>query len=529
MGAMRPAPGSGRDSRGSTPPRSGNLARSPAMGSSSTDAFAWTASPCRALSGLAVLQVSCGSRHTLATVEGGEAYSWGWGACGQLGHGDDHSVGCPRVIEALKTGEGDAALGPVSWVSAGGIHSAAVLEGGRVFTWGGSSYGQLGLGPAVTTQGMQPLPGKVMLSETESPLGSPRVSATGLTRHSSMTQKAAVLAMETAPKTELLAKTVVCGGMHTAALTAEGVVYCWGRADSGQLGIGAAWVHETSSGVMGVEWPRRVRGLLEGRRTESIACGGFHTAAVTTDGECYTWGKEDFGMLGCSNAALLKGGLFQPHRVTLQDMTDVSHAEQGNGSGGGKQKAKAVACGGWHTAVVGEKGGVWMCGRGEYGRLGLGDQKSQWHLTPAPLERGPIPAPVPPSPRSAASAVPASDKPGGAVHGFGGTADSSAAVVPPSPPPVAEIGGGPAVRTTDPARMVALGGSHSLVMTSSGRVFGFGRQDDGRLGVEMNTEEVDSGSMLPLEISDLQLEGWRVQSISAGGVHSAAILARRPE
>ncbi|CAM9702753.1 unnamed protein product [Ectocarpus sp. 8 AP-2014] len=77
--------------------------------------------------------------------------------------------------------------------------------------------------------------------------------------------------------------------------------------------------------------------------------------------------------------------------------------------------------------------------------------------------------------------------------------------------------------------MVALGGSHSLVMTSSGRVFGFGRQDDGRLGVEVNTEEAGSGSMLPLEISDLQLEGWRVQSISAGGVHSAAILARRPE
>lgn len=40
--------------------------------------------PFRALSGLAVLQVSCGSRHTLAVVEGGVAYSWGWGACGQV-------------------------------------------------------------------------------------------------------------------------------------------------------------------------------------------------------------------------------------------------------------------------------------------------------------------------------------------------------------------------------------------------------------------------------------------------------------
>lgn len=37
----------------------------------------------------------------------------------------------------------------------------------------------------------------------------------------------------------------------------------------------------------------------------------------------------------------------------------------------------ALACGGWHTAVIGERGGLWTCGRGEYGRLGLGDQTSQ--------------------------------------------------------------------------------------------------------------------------------------------------------
>lgn len=57
--------------------------------------------------------------------------------------------------------------------------------------------------------------------------------------------------------------------MRSALFYEKGVVYCWGRADSGQLGIGTAWVHETACGVMGVEWPRRVRGNLEGRRTVS--------------------------------------------------------------------------------------------------------------------------------------------------------------------------------------------------------------------------------------------------------------------
>lgn len=60
---------------------------------------------------------------------------------GQLGHGDDHSVLVPRRIEALSN---DAAGGQeVASVSAGGTHSAAVMTGGDVYTWGGSSYGQV--------------------------------------------------------------------------------------------------------------------------------------------------------------------------------------------------------------------------------------------------------------------------------------------------------------------------------------------------------------------------------------------------
>lgn len=61
-----------------------------------------------------------------------------------MGHGDDHGVATPKVIEALATGKDGAPLGPVTWVSAGGTHSAAVVKGGCVYTWGGSTYGQVG-------------------------------------------------------------------------------------------------------------------------------------------------------------------------------------------------------------------------------------------------------------------------------------------------------------------------------------------------------------------------------------------------
>lgn len=60
---------------------------------------------------------------------------------------------------------------------------------------------------------------------------------------------------------------------------------------------------------------------------------------------------------------------------------------------------------------------------------------------------------------------------------------------PPTPTPMPEDGAA-AVRDADRATMVALGGSHSLVLTASGKVFAFGRQEHGRLGT--GAEEVVS-------------------------------------
>lgn len=93
-------------------------------------------------------------------------------------------------------------------------------------------------------------------------------------------------------------KSTLVGGAHTAALTNEGHVYAWGRSDSGQLGIGEKWM-ETSNdaGALYVATPRRVYGF-DGEKVVQVACGAFHTAAVSESGHVFIWGKEDYGMLG---------------------------------------------------------------------------------------------------------------------------------------------------------------------------------------------------------------------------------------
>ena len=68
-----------------------------------------------------------------------EAYSWGWGKDGQLGHGDRRSEKRPALIEFL---EGSDLL----QIACGGWHSAALTNTGEVFTWGSGRCGQLGHG-----------------------------------------------------------------------------------------------------------------------------------------------------------------------------------------------------------------------------------------------------------------------------------------------------------------------------------------------------------------------------------------------
>ncbi|XP_041034419.1 RCC1 domain-containing protein 1-like isoform X1 [Carcharodon carcharias] len=48
---------------------------------------------------LEVSKVSCGSRHTAAITRGGKLFTWGWGSYGQLGHGQTDSSDLPRLVE----------------------------------------------------------------------------------------------------------------------------------------------------------------------------------------------------------------------------------------------------------------------------------------------------------------------------------------------------------------------------------------------------------------------------------------------
>ena len=87
-------------------------------------------------------QVACGDYHTLAVTELGKVYSWGCGAMGQLGLGDDRDRSVPQVVTGLDFGVDDVVAG----IDAGPTVSAAITDQGRLFMWGSGEAGQLGNG-----------------------------------------------------------------------------------------------------------------------------------------------------------------------------------------------------------------------------------------------------------------------------------------------------------------------------------------------------------------------------------------------
>ena len=81
------------------------------------------------LGGERAVSVSAGPGHSLALAADGGVWSWGDGAGGKLGHGDQQNQLLPKKIEAF-------AGQRVVAVSAGSYHSLAITADGAVFTWG---------------------------------------------------------------------------------------------------------------------------------------------------------------------------------------------------------------------------------------------------------------------------------------------------------------------------------------------------------------------------------------------------------
>jgi len=333
-----------------------------------------------ALDGKDIVAISCGSGHSLTLTSEGAILSWGRGDDGRLGHGDQGWKYEPNLVSAIKTKR-------IVFITCGSYHTAAVTHEGELYTWGGGMYGKLGHG----NENGCSVPKKV-----DSLKESFVMQVACGSRHS--------VALVWNNDTQL-AGLEPSGSFHgcPAAHYSDYVgtsVYSWGDRENGVSGLGEMDGHQY--------FPALLKNLEEKNICQITACG-FHTAAVSSFGEVYTWGEGKFGRLGhgkefnqkeplmidyepfknCHVVEVSCGGFHTAAITKDGELFTFGGGEHGQLGQGNKENysrpklvealknVKQVSCGWSHTVALAEDGSVWTFGNGDHGKLGLGDTKKE--------------------------------------------------------------------------------------------------------------------------------------------------------
>lgn len=305
--------------------------------------------------------ISCGEKHVAFVTKQGEVFCWGEGNGGKLGHKMNFDVTYPKVVESLS---GVC----VQTIACGSMLTCAITHSGELYSWGNGCV-------CDGANRSHWIPYKI----SNSLVG-------------------------------IKILKVACGEWHTAIVSSLGQLFTYGEGTFGALGHG----NQQSSFQ-----PKEVESL-KGLRVKSVACGPWHTAAIvevmvsrfksiTSSGKLFTWGDSDKGRLGHADkerklvptciaslvdcdfvqvscgrtltAALTITGLVITMGSAMNGQLGNPRAEDSTITtveGCLKNEfVKDLSSGLFHVAVLTTKGNVYTWGKGDNGRLGLGDTKDR--------------------------------------------------------------------------------------------------------------------------------------------------------
>ncbi|XP_050192982.1 probable E3 ubiquitin-protein ligase HERC4 isoform X2 [Myiozetetes cayanensis] len=143
---------------------------------------------------------------------------------------------------------------------------------------------------------------------------------------------------------------VSCGEAHTLALNDKGQVYAWGLATDGQLGLPGT--EEC------IRVPRNIKSLSEVQIVQ-VACGYYHSLALSKGSEVFSWGQNKYGQLGLGYEYKKQTS---PHMI--KSLLGIPFAQ--------------IAAGGAHSFVLTLSGAIFGWGRNKFGQLGLNDDNDRY-------------------------------------------------------------------------------------------------------------------------------------------------------
>ncbi|XP_076298134.1 regulator of chromosome condensation 1 isoform X3 [Lasioglossum baleicum] len=298
------------------------------------------------------------------STQGGVLLAFGQGDVGQLGLGEDVME---KMRPAVIPGYQDIVA-----IAAGGMHNVCLRETGEILTFGCNDEGALGRDTSVDGSETKPaavdLPGKVIQvtagdSHSAALLEDGRVFAWGSFRDSHGSMGLTPNGMERVPIEMLPNKKVLkiaSGADHLVLLSEHGQIYTCGCAEQGQLGRipprGAT--RNTRHGLDPLLLPQLVPFSIKKK---------LHFNEVWTGTYC-TFVKEQI------TGDIYVFGLNNYYQIGLKDPVTQFRPQVAKTFGG--RTWRHISSGQHHTIALDDSGQVFVMGRKEYGRLGLGSDCS---------------------------------------------------------------------------------------------------------------------------------------------------------
>lgn len=206
-----------------------------------------------------------------ALTEEGKIYSWGFNK--------DHKLGLElesKIYLPTKVNINEECIG----IACSSDHAIALTKSGKIYTWGNKNYQQL------LNQAQVGLPYQVKFDwETEA-------------------EKIIYVA---------------CGIMFNVVITNNGKVYSWGL-NGGRLGLGH---YEKKS------FPCLISSLIHFRIVK-VVCGAMHTLALTAEGEVYFWGIELITKRVMNPSKVDMSKIGKVSDIATQDNLGAAFDENGN-------------------------------------------------------------------------------------------------------------------------------------------------------------------------------------------------------
>ena len=328
----------------------------------------------------AFVALEAGTSNTCGVTSGGGAFCWGANGANQVSQrfdGDPQLMPWPvaSAAQAITVGGAHACAllsggavrcwgrlssptGRYRRVTSGAEHVCALTLGNIVECWGDNRYGQLGDGSTTARQRTAQVLGgghfEVIASGAHHTCGLTSGAVYCWGRNDmGQTGIGGPLGGHVAEPLEISGglrefAALTAGESHTCALSNAGWAFCWGANESGQLGDGS---------TRDRPFPRPANGpmnLPPGQRLsfESIVAGASHTCGITTRNWLYCWGDNAYGQLG--------DGTTDHREIPTRVLPDREFVD--------------LTAGAHHTCAVDTDETTWCWGRNDDGQLGDGSR-----------------------------------------------------------------------------------------------------------------------------------------------------------